>query len=78
MAKGKRATLNGGRTIDRITGRLDRIRGALLELEKRETGLFDFEQKRRIKDKIASLEKEQARLSGELQGYRDAINRVIK
>lgn len=79
MPKGKKATINGERTVDRISKRLGRVRVALAKLrnEADAAGMFDREHKRACRRKIGQLEAEEKALSDELRGIRAAVDRSL-
>ena len=77
MAKANRASINGARTVDRVVQRLGRVQDAITQLERRESGFFDFDAKKRIRAKIERLQDEEAELERELSGIRSAIDRAV-
>lgn len=79
MANGKKATINGKATVQRLAGRLTRVRRAIVGLERtaQDASILDVPYRRRCKDKVRALKREEQALADQLASIRSAINDTI-
>lgn len=79
MANAKAALINGKPTVERIAGRLARVRQAVVNLERnaQDSGIMDIAYRRRCRDKARKLKQEEAALAEQLKSIRAAINKTI-
>jgi hypothetical protein len=78
MANAKQATINGGRSVERIVGRLGRIQQAIAHFEAliESSGILDVSHRRRCEDKIRRLRAEAAVLTSDLMAIKQAIGNL--
>lgn len=79
MAKARAAMINGKPSVERIAGRLARVRQAVVNLEcnAQDSGILDIAYRRRCRDKARKLRQEEQALADQLKAIRAAINNTV-
>lgn len=75
--RGKKAGINTEASVDRVVGRLARVKIAIKNLEAEDVGMFEREKRDRIRNKIKMLKAERKELNAQLSGVKKAIDKAL-